>query len=239
MDDEEIRALLAGIEPLQGGQMPIPPNMSALSVSDVVKAGGDPDEVEAWVKGRLGWAKRVPVQFLPPDAGDDRSPMVFLVPDKELAAVGGGAAGGAGGAAPGAPGSSSRPRSLGPPPVLEAADLVAFIPTKNLTQAKAFYGTMLGLPMEGESPIAITFDANGTTLRTVLVERFTPFPFTIVGWTVQDIGATVTELTARGIAFERFDGIQQDPLGVWQSPGGAQVAWFKDPFGNMISLTQF
>jgi predicted enzyme related to lactoylglutathione lyase len=123
--------------------------------------------------------------------------------------------------------------------VLESAQLVAFMPTTNLTQAKAFYGTMLGLPMEGESPIAVTFDANGTTLRTVLVERFTPFPFTIVGWTVQDIAATVTELTARGVAFLRFDTIQQDPLGVWRSPGGARVAWFKDPFGNTISLTQF
>jgi len=130
------------------------------------------------------------------------------------------------------------PRS-GPPPVLESADLVAFVPTTNLTQAKAFYGTMLGLAMDGESPIAITFDANGTRLRCVLVERFTPFPFTIVGWTVPEIAATVAELTARGIAFERFAALHQDPLGVWRSPGGARVAWFKDPSGNTISLTQF
>jgi predicted enzyme related to lactoylglutathione lyase len=228
MDDEEIRRLLAGVDPLQDMLMPIPPNMTALPVSAVVEAGGDADEVEAWVRKRLGWAKRIPPQFLPPEAGDDRAATVFIVPDKELQAVG----------APGR-GAGDRPAAGGPPPVLEAARLVAFMPTTNLTQAKAFYGTMLGLPMEGESPIAITFDANGTTLRTVLVERFTPFPFTIVGWTVDDIAATVTELTARGIAFQRFDGIQQDPLGVWRSPGGAQVAWFKDPFGNMISLTQF
>jgi predicted enzyme related to lactoylglutathione lyase len=237
MDDEEIRALLAGIEPLMGIQRPIPPNMSALPVDAIVEAGGDADEVEAWVKERRGWPKRIPVQFLPPQMrSEERTPVVFLVPDKELE---GGRA-----AAP-SPVSviaaSSPPRGAGggPPPVLEQADLVAFIPTLNLTQAKAFYGTMLGLPMEGESPVAITFDANGTTLRTVLVERFTPFPFTIVGWTVQDIGGSVSELTARGIAFERFDGIQQDQLGVWKSPGGAQVAWFKDPFGNTISLTQF
>jgi len=227
MDDEQIRALLAGIEPLQDVQMAIPPNMSALPVSAVIDAGGDRDEVEAWVKQRLGWAKRIPVQFLAPEMrSEDRAPVVFLVADKEL--VGG------------APARAPGPRAGGgPPPVLDSADLVAFMPTTNLTQAKAFYGTMLGLPMEGESPIAITFDANGTTLRTVLVERFTPFPFTIVGWTVTDIAATVSELTARGIAFERFDGIQQDQLGVWRSPGGAQVAWFKDPFANMISLTQF
>jgi len=230
MEDEEIRGLLAGIEPLMGIQMPIPPNMSALPASAVTEAGGDADEVEAWVKKRLGWAKRIPVQFMPPEhTSSDRDPVVFLVPDKELE----------GGAAP--PPAEGPPRGPGggPPPVLDKADLVAFIPTLNLTQAKAFYGTMLGLPMEGESPVAITFDANGTTVRAVLVERFTPFPFTIIGWTVQDIGASVQEITARGIAFERFDGIQQDQLGVWRSPGGAQVAWFKDPFGNTISLTQF
>ena len=223
MDDEQIRALLAGIEPPKELGMAVPPNMTAIAASAVADAGGDLEEVEAWIKARLGWAKRIPPHFLPPEASSDRDALMFLVPDKELK-----------GAAPAADG----PRG-GPPPVLESAELVAFIPTSNLTQARAFYGTMLGLLMEGESPVAVTFDANGTTLRCVLVERFTPFPFTIVGWTVQDIAATVTELTARGIAFERFEGIQLDTLGVWRSPGGAQLAWFKDPFGNMISLTQF
>jgi predicted enzyme related to lactoylglutathione lyase len=229
LDDEEIRGLLAGIEPLMGIQMPIPPNMSAIAVDAVTEAGADAEEVEAWVKARRGWVKRIPVQFLPPETtSDERSPVVFLVPDNELKA-----------GAPAPAGPPARSPGGGPPPVLDSATLVAFIPTLNLTQAKAFYGSMLGLPMEGESPVMITFDANGTTLRTVLVERFTPFPFTIIGWTVQDIADTVGELTGRGIAFERFDGIQQDPLGVWRSPGGAQVAWFKDPFGNTISLTQF
>jgi len=223
MDDEQIRALLAGIEPPKELGMAVPPNMTAIAASAVADAGGDLEEVEAWIKARLGWAKRIPPHFLPPEASSDRDALMFLVPDKELK-----------GAAPAADG----PRG-GPPPVLESAELVAFIPTSNLTQAKAFYGTMLGLLMEGESPVAVTFDANGTTLRCVLVERFTPFPFTIVGWTVQDIASTVTELTARGIAFERFEGIQLDALSVWRSPGGAQLAWFKDPFGNMISLTQF
>jgi extradiol dioxygenase family protein len=229
VDDTEIQALLAGIEPLADIPMPIPPNMSAIALDAVVKAGGDPDEVETWVKERLGWAKRIPVQFLPPDTGsEEREPTVFLVPDKELKAV-----------APAAATGPPRGPGGGPPPVLEDAEVVAFIPVKNLTQAKAFYGTMLGLLMEGESPVAVTFDANGTTVRTVMVERFTPFPFTIVGWTVKDIAGAVTELTSRGIAFERFNGIQQDQLGIWGAPGGASVAWFKDPFGNTISLTQF
>jgi len=222
MDDEQIRTLLAGIEPPTQLGMPVPPNMTPIAAAAVADAGGDVEEIEAWVKQRLGWAKRIPPQFLAPEASSERDALMFLVPDKELES-----------AAPAAPARG------GPPPVLESAVVVAFIPTKNLTQARAFFGTMLGLPMEGESPIAVTFDANGTTLRCVLVERFTPFPFTIIGWTVQDIAATAGELNARGIAFERFDGIQQDPLGVWRSPGGGQVAWFKDPSGNTISLTQF
>jgi len=227
MDDEQIRTLLAGIEAPTELGMAVPPNMTPIPAAAVADAGGDLEEVEAWITQRLGWAKRIPPHFLPPEASSDRDALMFLVPDKELkgAASPGGAAGGT-------------PRG-GPPPVLGSAGLVAFMPTSNLTQARAFYGTMLGLLMEGESPVAVTFDANGTTLRCVLVERFTPFPFTIVGWTVQDIAATVTELSARGIAFERFEGIQLDQLGIWRSPGGAQLAWFKDPFGNMISLTQF
>lgn len=228
MDDEKIRALLAGIEPPTQLAMPVPPNMTPIPAAAVADAGGDVAEVEAWVKQRLGWAKRMPPQFLPPEASSERDALMFLVPDKELQ----------GGVARPGGGADSGPRG-GPPPMLESAELVAFMPTKNLTQARAFYGTMLGLTMEGESPVAVTFDANGTTLRCVLVERFTPFPFTIFGWTVQDIAATAGELTARGIAFERFEGIQQDPLGVWRSPGGAQVAWFKDPSANTISLTQF
>lgn len=244
LDDEQIRALLTGIEPPSQLRMPVPPNMTPISAAEVADAGGDVEQIEAWVKARLGWAKRIPPQFLSPEASSERDALMFLVPDKELAGAGaGGSAGAAAGtpaAGPPSPGRGAAPAARGnPPPVLESAGLVAFMPTTNLTQARAFYGTMLGLTMEGESPIAVTFDANGTTLRCVLVERFTPFPFTIVGWTGQDIATTVGELTARGIAFERFEGIQQDSLGVWRSPGGAQVAWFKDPSGNTISLTQF
>ncbi|MEY2517608.1 MAG: hypothetical protein QOJ89_4966 [bacterium] len=265
MSDEDVRALLAGVGPAQDLGMPVPPNMSAISARAVAEAGGDLDAVERWVKARLGWAKRIPPQFLPPDTGSaDREALVFLVPDKQLepgapppASPRGGAPKplpltrftppakpAAPGAAPGGrePGSGAAaggaPRP-GPPPLFEKADLVALVPTTNLTMVKAFYGSMLGLPMTGESPIAVTFDANGTTLRCVLVEKFTPYPFTLIGWNVSDIEATVTELVARGTAMHRFEGMPLDQLGIWKTPGGARVAWFKDPFGNTISLTQF
>ena len=76
-------------------------------------------------------------------------------------------------------------------------------------------------------------------LRLIAVEQLTPYPFTVLGWSVEDIATTVAGLTTRGVVFDRMQGIEQDDLGVWRSPGGAQVAWFKDPDGNTLSLTQF
>jgi predicted enzyme related to lactoylglutathione lyase len=122
---------------------------------------------------------------------------------------------------------------------LASSDLIAFVPTKDMGKARPFYERVLGLPLEGESPVACAFRANGVLLRLIVVEQLTPFPFTLLGWTVADIAAAAAGLTARGVAFERFEGVEQDDLGVWRSPGGAQVAWFKDPDGNTLSLTQF
>ena len=116
---------------------------------------------------------------------------------------------------------------------------MAFAATSDLAAARAFYERGLGLPLSGQSPIAITFDCGGTTLRVNLVEQPVVAPYTVLGFTVADIAATISDLAARGVDFERFDGVEQDELGVWSSPGGAKVAWCKDPDGNVLSLTQF
>jgi catechol 2,3-dioxygenase-like lactoylglutathione lyase family enzyme len=116
---------------------------------------------------------------------------------------------------------------------------MAFVATSDLAAARAFYERGLGLALSGQSPIACTFDAGGTTLRVVAVEQPTIAPYTVLGWTVSDIAGTIRDLTARGVDFERFDGVEQDELGIWSAPGGALVAWFKDPDGNTLSLTQF
>jgi predicted enzyme related to lactoylglutathione lyase len=108
-----------------------------------------------------------------------------------------------------------------------------------MARARPFYEKTLGLPLEGSSPVACAFRANGVLLRLIAVEQLTPYPFTVLGWSVEDIATTVAGLTARGVVFERIEGIEQDALGVWRSPGGAQVAWFKDPDANTLSLTQF
>ncbi len=215
MDGEEIRALLASIPAPTDISIPIPPNMCAVPIAAVVAAGGDAQEVESWVRGVKGWPKRVPPMFAPPEA-TELDLMFFIVPDRELEA---------GRAAAG--------------PSLKGADLMAFVPTKDMARAQPFYEQVLGLTLEGSSPFACAFRSNGVLLRVVTVEKLEPHPFTVLGWSVEDLAAAVGGLTARGVVFDRFDGVEQDELGIWQAPGGAKVAWFKDPDGNTLSLTQF
>jgi predicted enzyme related to lactoylglutathione lyase len=85
------------------------------------------------------------------------------------------------------------------------------------------------------------FDANDVMVRVVDVsgvEGFKPFPFTILGWSVDDIGKTVKGLEKKGVTFERYAGMDQDQLGIWTSPSGARIAWFNDPDGNVLSLSE-
>jgi hypothetical protein len=84
----------------------------------------------------------------------------------------------------------------------------------------------------------VIFKAPGTSLRVTVVERVQPAPYTVLGWGVEDIAATIAALADHGVSFARFEGVEQDELGIWQSPSGAQVAWFKDPDGNLLSVTQ-
>jgi catechol 2,3-dioxygenase-like lactoylglutathione lyase family enzyme len=117
-------------------------------------------------------------------------------------------------------------------------DLVAFVPATDLDRARAFYAGVLGLTVTDHSRFAVAFDVGGTMLRVTAVEERVAAPYTVLGWSVPDIAATIDDLTARGVAFERFAGMEQDERGVWASPSEARVAWFHDPDGNVLSLTQ-
>jgi len=121
---------------------------------------------------------------------------------------------------------------------LTSASLVAFVATGQAEVARQFYQSVLGLSLLEDTPFALVFESNGTTLRIQKVQQVSPVPYTALGWTVPDIHAAVRELGARGVAFQRYDGLSQDALGVWQAPGGARVAWFRDPDGNTLSLTE-
>jgi catechol 2,3-dioxygenase-like lactoylglutathione lyase family enzyme len=122
--------------------------------------------------------------------------------------------------------------------VLESSDLVAFVAATDLRRARAFYEQTLGLPVLEQNDFACVLDAHGTTLRVTAVPEVARGGYTVLGWRVADIITEVRGLTARGVSFLRYDGMSQDEHGIWTAPGGAKVAWFADPDGNTLSLTQ-
>jgi catechol 2,3-dioxygenase-like lactoylglutathione lyase family enzyme len=122
---------------------------------------------------------------------------------------------------------------------LSDQSLIGFVATSDADRAKKFYRDMLGLRLvSDETPFALVFDAHGTILRVTIVEKVMPAGYTVLGWQVPDIVAAAKALSEAGVRFERFQGMQQDELGIWSSPGGAMVAWFKDADGNTLSISQ-
>jgi catechol 2,3-dioxygenase-like lactoylglutathione lyase family enzyme len=123
--------------------------------------------------------------------------------------------------------------------ILGSQELVAFVATRDPSRAKKFYRDTLGLPLVSEDEFALVFDATGTMLRVTRVEELTAAKYTVLGWRVRDIVQTAKDLQRAHVTLERYPGMQQDELGIWNSPSGASVAWFKDPDGNTLSITQF
>ena len=126
------------------------------------------------------------------------------------------------------------------PSSLSAALPVAFVPIADKDKALAFYRDQLGLNLRlDQSPFALIFDLHGTILRATFAKDFQPQPFTILGWHVADIESTVQSLKAAGVSFNVYPGMNDThPLSIWTAPGGTMVAWFTDPFGNVLSLSQ-
>lgn len=122
--------------------------------------------------------------------------------------------------------------------MLKGNRLMAFLPVSDADRARRFYRDTLGLKLISEDGFALAFDVEGVMLRATLVPKFTPQTFTVLGWQVADASATAKQLAAAGVALERFGGMNQDEDGLWHSPSGALVGWFKDPDGNVLSITQ-
>ena len=127
----------------------------------------------------------------------------------------------------------------GPETGLATSRLMGFVATADAARAKTFYADVLGLTFVSDEQYALIFDTNGTMLRIQKLELVQPAPYTALGWQVDDIVATVGQLERRGAAFERYAFLEQDVHGIWTTPDGSRVAWFKDPDGNLLSLTQF
>lgn len=115
---------------------------------------------------------------------------------------------------------------------------ISFVATANPDAAKAFYGEVLGLKLVESSPYALVYDDAGQMLRVQIVGEFIPAAHTVHGWQVRDIELEIQSLTAKGVEFLKFDQLEQSPSGVWTTPGG-KIAWFKDPSGNVLSLSAF
>ena len=122
--------------------------------------------------------------------------------------------------------------------MLRNSTVVGFVATSMPELSKHFYNKVLGLTLLEESPFAIVFQANNTVIRVQKTEQAHPPPYTTLGWTVKNIAETVHALSAAGVQFEQYDGLEQDNTGLWNTPDGAAIAWFKDPDGNLLSLTQ-
>ena len=122
--------------------------------------------------------------------------------------------------------------------MLGSTNIVAFVPIKDSEKARAFYEGVLGLRFVKDDGYALVLEANGIMVRAARMKEFTPAQFTILGWQVSDIEQVVRGLAAKGVHFEMFGFFKQDNLGIWTAPTGDKVAWFKDPDGNILSVSQ-
>jgi len=117
--------------------------------------------------------------------------------------------------------------------------LVAFVSIRNAVRARKFYRDTLGLELVSEdSPYALVFRVDGVMLRLAINPDATPIRGTVLGWRVPNLPAAVEDLGRAGVTLERYPFLEQDDAGIWTSPTGARVAWFKDPDGNVLSLSE-
>ena len=122
--------------------------------------------------------------------------------------------------------------------MLAEETLVAFLGTSDPERARAFYEGVLALPLVGDNEHLMTFQSGAARVALQKLSSVTPPQGTALNWHVRDLREIMRGLMARGVAFERFAGMEQDELGVWSPEPGTGVAWFKDPDGNLLSLTQ-
>ena len=116
---------------------------------------------------------------------------------------------------------------------------ISFLATIDPEQAERFYKDLLGLKLLEKSPYALVFADGDTMLRIQIVAKLISASYTVHGWHVEDINVEVEKLSLKGVIFLNFNGLEQNVRGVWTTPDGNKIAWFKDPCENILSLTQF
>ena len=121
--------------------------------------------------------------------------------------------------------------------MLTTFPLNGFVRITDPERSRRFYEQTLGLAFDNENPYVIVFRSGNTQIIAQKVKEFVPIAATVLGWEVKDIENVVSALLKSGVVFEKYEGVEQDELGIWKSPGG-KVAWFKDPDGNILSLSE-
>lgn len=122
--------------------------------------------------------------------------------------------------------------------MLASGKMVGFVPTKDYDKARAFYEGKLGMEFVSLDQFALVMRVGGHMIRIVKIPNFSPMQATILGWQVEDIEQIAAWLNDRGATTEKYPFVQDKELGIWTAPGGDKVAWFKDPDGNVLSVSQ-
>jgi len=122
--------------------------------------------------------------------------------------------------------------------MLSASKLIGFVPTRDSTRAREFYEGKLGFQFVSDDPFALVMRAGKNLIRIAKVKDFTPAQYTVLGWEVENIEVIVKWLQERGVVFEKYPFVQDQTLGIWTAPNGDEVAWFKDPDGNVLSVSR-
>ncbi|MGB8673695.1 MAG: VOC family protein, partial [Candidatus Acidiferrales bacterium] len=122
--------------------------------------------------------------------------------------------------------------------MLASGKIIGFVPTRDFEAARAFYVGKLGFEFVSLDQFALALRIGENMVRIAKVPDFVPSRATILGWEVAEIEAVVKWLQARGVATEKYPWVEDKELGIWSAPGGDKVAWFKDPDGNVLSVSQ-
>jgi catechol 2,3-dioxygenase-like lactoylglutathione lyase family enzyme len=122
--------------------------------------------------------------------------------------------------------------------MLDSGKLVGFAITTDYEAARAFYEGKLGLEFVEQNQFALVLRSGGHMIRIVKLPEFTPAQGTVMGWEVADVAAVVKWLKGRGVTTEKYPFVPDKEWGIWEAPGGDKVAWFKDPDGNVLSVSE-
>jgi catechol 2,3-dioxygenase-like lactoylglutathione lyase family enzyme len=122
--------------------------------------------------------------------------------------------------------------------MLASSKIIGFVPTKDSVKARGFYEGILQFQFVSDDMFALVMRAGETMLRIGKVQDFTPAPYTVLGWEVSNIEEVAKWLQKRGVTLEKFPFVQDKELGIWTTPNGDKVAWFRDPDGNVLSVSQ-